>query len=199
MRSLLYAVGPLLFDSLGVIVFAILLGLGADLIVATIAGTAAAVAVVGTEIARGKRVAALQWISLAMVLFSAVATMLTGDPRFVMVKPSIVYLIVGAAMLRRGWLNRYIPPEQLALVGDVMDRFGFIWAGMMFATAIANLVIAVAFTAWWPLFAGIFPLASKLGLFAIHFAVVQLVRNKRAQQQGEGTIERPLAPILAAE
>lgn len=199
MRSLLYAVGPLLFDSLGVIVFAILLGLGTDLVVATIAGTAAAVAVVGTEMARGKRVAALQWISLAMVLFSAAATMLTGDPRFVMVKPSFVYLIVGAAMLRRGWLNRYIPPEQLALVGDVMDRFGYIWAGMMFATAIANLVIAVAFTAWWPLFAGVFPLASKLGLFAIHFAAVQLVRNKRARKQGEGTTERPLAPILAAE
>lgn len=186
MRSLLYAAGPLLFNSLGVIVFAVLLGFRVDLIVATIAGTAAAVAVVGYELARGKRVAALQWISLAMVLFSAAATMLTGDPRFVMVKPSIVYLIVGVAMLRRGWLNRYIPPEQLALVGDVMDRFGYIWAGMMFGTAIANIVVAVAFTAWWPLFAGVFPLASKLGLFAVHFAVVQLVGRARTHRQRGG-------------
>ncbi len=183
MKSLLYAVGPLLFDSLGVIVFAILLGVGADVIVATVAGTLTAVAVVGSAILRGKQVAALQWISLAMVLFSAAAAMLTGDPRFVMVKPTIVYLIVGTAMLRRGWLDRYIPPEQLAEVGDVMDRFGFVWAAMMFATAIANLVIALAFTAWWPLFAGVFPLASKLGLFAVHFAVVQWVRRARARRR----------------
>src|SRR3546814_11928081 len=78
-----------------------------------------------------------------------------------MIKPTIVYLIVAAAMLRRGWMNRYIPPEQVAEVGDVMDRFGFVWAGMMAATAIANLVIAIAFTPWWPLFIGVFPLASK--------------------------------------
>ncbi|MGQ2930936.1 MAG: septation protein IspZ, partial [Sphingopyxis sp.] len=127
-RQLFYALGPMLFDSLGIIVFAVLLGLGAGIVPATVAGTIVALAVVGYELARGHKVAALQWISLASVLFTAAATLLTGDPRFVMVKPTIVYLIVGTVMLRKGWLNRYIPPEQLALVGDVMDRFGMIWA-----------------------------------------------------------------------
>lgn len=182
MKPLLYAVGPLLFDSLGVIVFAVLLALHVDLVTATIAGTVAACGVVLFEIARGRAVAALQWISLAMVLFSAAATMLTGDPRFVMVKPSIVYLIVGAAMLRRGWMNRYIPPADLPLVGDVMERFGFIWAGMMFATAAANLGIAYAFTPWWPAFIGIVPLASKALLFAVHFTIVQLVGRARTRR-----------------
>jgi intracellular septation protein A len=194
MKSLLYAVGPLVFDSLGVIVFAVLLGLGASVGVATVAGTVAAVAVVGWEVARGKRPAPLQWISLAMVLVSAAATLLTGDPRFLMIKPTIVYLIVAAAMLRRGWMNRYIPPEQIAEVGDVMERFGFVWAAMMAATAVANLIIALAFTPWWPLFIGVFPLASKAGLFAIHFAVVQYVRRARARRR-TGTF----APVLAAE
>src|SRR3546814_13357570 len=106
----------------------VLLGLGASVALATVAGTVAAVAVVGWEVARGRRPAPLQWISLAMVLVSAAATLLTGDPRFLMIKPTIVYLIVAAAMLRRGWMNRYIPPEQVAEVGDVMDRFGFVWA-----------------------------------------------------------------------
>ncbi|SKB51095.1 septation protein IspZ [Sphingopyxis flava] len=182
MKPLLYAIGPLLFDSLGVIVFAVLLALHLDLVTATIAGTAAACGVVLFEIARGRAVAALQWISLAMVLFSAAATMLTGDPRFVMVKPSIVYLIVGAAMLRRGWMNRYVPPADLPLVGDVMERFGFIWAGMMFATAAANLVIAYVFTPWWPAFIGIVPLASKALLFAVHFTIVQLVGRARTRR-----------------
>jgi intracellular septation protein len=186
MRTLLYALGPMLFDSLGVIVFAVLLVAGAGIVAATIAGTAVAIAVVGYELARGKKVAALQWISLASVLLTAAATLFTGDPRFVMAKPTIVYLIVGSVMLRKGWLNRYIMPEQQALVGDVMDRFGMIWAALMFAGAGLNLVVAVFFTAWWPLFVGIFPLASKFGLFAVHIAVVHFVGQARLRRRATG-------------
>ena len=182
MRTLLYAIGPMLFDSLGVILFAVLLATGAGILVATVAGTAVALAVVGYELARGRKVAALQWISLASVLFAAAATLFTGDPRFVMAKPTIVYLIVGSVMLRKGWLNRYIPPEQLALVGDVMDRFGMIWSAMMFASAGLNLIIAIFFTAWWPLFIGVFPLTSKFGLFAVHVAVVHFVMKARLRR-----------------
>ncbi|HEY0594741.1 inner membrane-spanning protein YciB [Sphingopyxis sp.] len=191
MKTLLYAIGPMLFDSLGIIVFAVLLVAGAGIVPATIAGTAVAVAVVGYELARGKKVAALQWISLASVLFTAAATLFTGDPRFVMAKPTIVYLIVGSVMLRKGWLNRYIPPEQLAIVGDVMDRFGMIWAALMFASAALNLVIALFFTAWWPLFIGIFPLASKFGLFAVHIAVVHFITQARLRRRAGGL--QPLA------
>ncbi len=199
MRTLIYAIGPMLFDSLGVIVFAVLLAVGAGIVLATVAGTVVAVAVVGYELARGHKVAArghkvaaLQWISLASVLLAAAATLFTGDPRFVMAKPTIVYLIVGTVMLRKGWLNRYIQPEQLALVGDVMDRFGFIWAAMMFASAALNLIVAIFFSAWWPLFIGIFPLASKFGLFAVHIGVVHFVMQARRRRRVGGELE-PLA------
>jgi intracellular septation protein A len=193
MKTLLYALGPMLFDSLGVLVFAVLLVAGAGIVPATIAGTVVALAVVGYELARGKKVAALQWISLASVLFTAAATLFTGDPRFVMAKPTIVYLIVGSVMLRRGWLNRYILPEQLAIVGDVMDRFGMIWAALMFVSAGLNLVIALFFTAWWPLFIGIFPLASKFGLFAIHIAVVHVITQARLRRRAGGELQ----PLVA--
>ena len=192
MKTLLYAIGPMLFDSLGILVFALLLVAGAGIVPATIAGTVVALGVVGYELARGKKVAALQWISLASVLFTAAATLFTGDPRFVMAKPTIVYLIVGSVMLRKGWLNRYIPPEQLAIVGDVMDRFGMIWAALMFTSAALNLVIALFFTAWWPLFIGIFPLASKFGLFAVHVAVVHFITQGRLRRRTGGELQ-PLA------
>ena len=185
MKTLLYALGPMLFDSLGVLVFAVLLVAGAGIIPATIAGTVVALAVVGYELVRGKKVAALQWISLASVLLTAAATLFTGDPRFVMAKPTIVYLIVGTVMLRKGWLNRYIVPEQQALVGDVMDRFGMIWAALMFASAALNLIVAIFFTASWPLFIGIFPLASKFGLFAIHIAVVHFIGQARLRRRAD--------------
>ncbi|WP_447931489.1 inner membrane-spanning protein YciB [Sphingopyxis fribergensis] len=189
MKTLLYAIGPMLFDSLGIIVFAVLLAAGAGIVPATIAGTVVALAVVGYELARGKKVAALQWISLASVLFTAAATLFTGDPRFVMAKPTVVYLIVGSVMLRKGWLNRYIPREQLALVGDVMDRFGMIWAVLMFVSAGLNLVVALFFTAWWPLFIGIFPLASKFGLFAVHIAVVHVITQARLRRRAGGELQ----------
>ena len=189
MKTLLYAIGPMLFDSLGIIVFAVLLAAGAGIVPATIAGTVVALAVVGYELARGKKVAALQWISLASVLFTAAATLFTGDPRFVMAKPTIVYLIVGSVMLRKGWLNRYIPPEQMAIVGDVMDRFGMIWAVLMFVSAGLNLVVALFFTAWWPLFIGIFPLASKFGLFAVHIAVVHVITQARLRSRAGGELQ----------
>ena len=192
MRTLCYAIGPMLFDSLGIIVFAVLLAVGAGIVTATVAGSIVAIAVVGYEFARGHKVAALQWISLASVLFTAAATLFTGDPRFVMAKPTIVYLIVGTVMLRKGWLNRYIPPEQLAMVGDVMDRFGMIWAALMFTSAGLNLVIALFFTQWWPLFIGIFPLASKFGLFAIHIAVVHVITQARLRRRA-GSELKPLA------
>lgn len=193
MKTLLYALGPMLFDSLGIIVFAILLVAGAGIVPATVAGTAVAVAVVGYELARGRKVAALQWISLASVLLTAAATLFTGDPRFVMAKPTIVYLIFGSVMLRRGWLNRYILPEQLALVGDVMDRFGMIWAALMFASAGLNLVVAIFFTGWWPLFIGIFPLASKFCLFAAHIAVVHVITQTRLRRRAGGELEPAVA------
>ena len=82
------------------------------------------------------------------------------------------------------------PPR--SIVGDVMDRFGYVWAAMMFFTAVANLVIAIGFTAWWPLFVGVFPLASKAALFAVHFSVVQWIGQARLRRRAGG-----LQPVAA--
>lgn len=179
MRDLIYALRPLVLDSMGVIVFAVLLALGVDLIVATVAGAGIALAIVVAERVRHGQVAPLQWISLAMVLLSSAATVYTNDPRFVMAKPSVVYVIIGTVMLRRGWMNRYVPPENLPLVGDVMTRFGFVWAGLMFATAAANLAIAVLRPDYWAAFIATFPLASKFALFAVHFGIARVIGNRR--------------------
>lgn len=180
-KPLLYAVVPLIFDSLGVIVFAVLMAMNVNLIVATTTGAAVACAVVGWELVRRRPVAAMQWLSLAMVLFAAGATLLTHDPRFVMVKPSAIYLVVGVAMMRRGWMNRYVPPEELPTVEDLMTRFGYIWAGLMFLTCVSNLVVALVFTPWWAIFVAVFPVASKLILFAFQFVFVRGASARRSR------------------
>lgn len=191
-KQLLYAIVPLLFDSLGVIVFAVLLALNVDLVLATVAGAAVASAVVAWELVRRRSVAAMQWLSLIMVVLSAGATLVTHDPRFVMAKPTVIYAVVGAAMLRRGWMNRYVPPANLAAVEDLMTRFGYVWSGLMFLTGALNLVVAVAFTPWWPTFIAVFPLASKLALFAVQFGVVRFLGLRRSRvRTGAGLVDAP--------
>jgi intracellular septation protein A len=103
-----------------------------------------------------------------------------------MIKPTVIYLTIGAAMLQRGWMERYIPPQGRALVPDrVFIGWGYVWAGMMFLTAVANLVIAVALGhRAWLVFVGAFPLASKLALFAVNYLHIRHVamRNHHAQE-----------------
>jgi intracellular septation protein len=173
MQRFLAAARPLLHDSLGVIVFAALTASHVGLPIAAGFGVATAVLVVAWTLVRGGNVAPLQWVSLALVAISAIATLLTNDPRFVMAKPSVVYAIVGVFLLRRGWMNRYVPAEFLPLVEARMTAFGYVWAGLMFLTAAGNLIVVLAFTDAWPLFIAVFPLGSKTVLFGVQYLSVR--------------------------
>ncbi len=42
-------------------------------------------------------------------------------------------------MLKPGWMTRYLPPEALEYVPDLGYAFGFVWAGLMFVSAVLNL------------------------------------------------------------
>jgi intracellular septation protein A len=179
MSNLLYAARPLLLDFLGAIVFAALLAAGVSVTVAAAFGVATVVAQVGVQLVRRKPVAPLQWLSLVLVISSGAATLITHDPRFLMAKPSIIYAVVGVVMLKRGWMLRYVPPIAAGHVGDVMTVFGYVWAGLMFATGAANAVVAVGWPQWWPAFIAVVPLASKAVLFAVQYPCVRAVAKRR--------------------
>jgi intracellular septation protein A len=135
---------------------------------------------------RGDRVNAMQWMSLGLVVVFGGATLATHDPRFMMAKPTIVYILVGAAMLERGWMLPYLPPAAREHLDDaVMIRWGYVWAGLMFLTAALNAVFALTTSlAIWSVFVAIFPAASKIALFAVQYLAIrtQAIRNARAQE-----------------
>jgi len=186
-RNLRYAAGPVLLDSLGVVAFAALLAAKVELALAVAVGATFALGAVLWSLVRKREVPALQWISLAAVAVSGAAALVAHDARFAMAKPTVVYLLVAAAMLRKGWLNRYLPEETRALVGDVMTPFGYVWSALMAATAAANLAVAVLWPEAWPVFIAVFPAVSKLALFAVHFAVVQAAAQvRRPARAGAG-------------
>ena len=196
MYNLFYAGRPIIVDSLGVIFFAALVALGMNPAQAAAIGVATTAGhVVLLKLLR-RPVAPLQWMSLVLVLASGLATYATNDPRFVMVKPTLVYAAIGAVMLKPGWMLRYIPPVAKAHVEDVATVFGYVWAGLIFATGAANLVVALAFTAWWPAFVATVPLASKLLLFAVQFAVTRRIARARIRRGREGAQAAEAAPAL---
>ena len=184
MNSLFYAARPIVMDMLSTILFAALFSLTNNIDLSTGVAVAMGVGQVAWEKLRGKSVPGMQWASLGLVTVMGGATLLTGDPRFVMAKPTVIYLTIGAAMMQRDWMDRYIPPQAKTYLPDsLIVAWGYVWAALMFATAIANLGIAVFMGRQaWLLFVGVFPLASKLALFAVHYATFRLVaiRNRRA-------------------
>jgi intracellular septation protein len=191
MRSLIFALRPLLSDFLSTLVFVLSHAVfKLDVRVAVALATLIGVVQVVVQLARKRPVQALQWMSLALVVVFGAASFLTGDPRFVMAKPSLIYLAIGAVMLKRGWMVRYLPPIAHGYGDAAMTAFGYVWAGLMFLTAIGNAVVVIAFTKAWPVFIAVIPLASKLMLFAVQFVTVRVVvrRKMRAGRLGGETV-----------
>jgi len=184
MNSLIHAGRALGTDLLPTIVFAVLVAFKIDILTATAASIAVAVAQVVVMKLTGRTVSRLQWASIALVLTFGTAGILAHDPRFLMAKPTVVYVIVGAVMLERGWMLRYMPPAAKGHGEGPMIAFGYVWAGLMFITAIANLAFAIALPARWPAFLAIFPLVSKIALFAIQYVTVRHLSIRSAKAAG---------------
>ena len=179
MKNLLSSAKVLLSDLASTLFFLVLFLLTKNLVLSVALG----IIQIGLEFARKKPIDTMQWLSLFLVLASGATTLLTNDPRFIMVKPSVIYVIVGIVMLRPGWMNRYLPPIAVAVVPDTGLVFGFVWAGLMFASAALNLIIAFTLdAATWAAVMSIWSMASKIGLFLIQYATMRLigVRRRRA-------------------
>ncbi len=151
---------------------------------ATAASIAVGLAQLAFMKATRREISRLQWASMVLVLVFGGASILAHDARFLMAKPSIVYVIIGVVMLQRGWMLRYLPPVAVKYGEGPMVAFGYVWAGLMFVTAVANLVTAIWFTAAWPLFLAAFPPVSKIALFAVQYVTVRHLTIRSARAAG---------------
>ena len=134
---------------------------------------------------RRSPVDAMQWMSLGLVVIFGGASLFTHDPRFIMVKPTLIYAAIGAVMLKPGWMVRYMPPVGLAWARDVVLVFGYVWAALMFATGALNIALVVnGDPKLWAVWLGVFPLASKLVLVGIQYLVTRSVIVGRMRAGG---------------
>jgi intracellular septation protein len=198
MNNLLHA-GKLLFlDMAATLLFLALYLLTNNLALSVVLGMTLGIAQIGWQLARRKPIDTMQWMSLFLVLGAGTVTLLTNDPRFVMIKPSVIYLIVGVVMLKRGWMNRYLPPVAIELVPDIAIIFGYVWSGLMFFSAILNVIVALNFSVvTWSVVMSIYGIVSKTALFLIGYATMRTiaVARRRRQQLLAGDSQRDAAPI----
>jgi intracellular septation protein len=188
MKNLFDAGKLLLLDMAATLFFLLVYLLTHDVALSVVLGMALGTVQIGWQFARKKPIDTMQWMSLFLVLGSGTVALITNDPRYVMIKPSAIYMIVGVVMLKRGWMNRYLPPVAIERVPDIAVILGYVWSGLMFFSAALNVIVALNFSvATWAVTMSIYGIVSKAMMFLIGYAVMRgigVARGRRQQLQG---------------
>jgi predicted dienelactone hydrolase/intracellular septation protein A len=156
------------------------------------AGAAGAITVGLAQIAvqrfTGRRIWPMQLISLAVVVILSAASIATQSPRFVMLKPSLGHFAIAAAMLKRGWMTRYLPEvAQRHLPANAPVIAGYAWAGLMAVLGLTNILLALyAPFAIWVWFISVGAIGVKVAAFLLQYAVFRTI-VRRARKSAEAT------------
>jgi intracellular septation protein len=167
-------------DFLTTIVFLALYFATGDVVLATCVAIAGAVAQVIYSRIKRQPLAFMTYASLALVIVLGSATLLTHDPRFVLAKPSIAHFAIGAIMLRRGWMLRYVPPIVAETIPEYVTFAGYAWAVLMFALGAG--VIAVASTGdlkLWAFYVSVVAIGAKIAAFAVQYVAFRILVTNR--------------------
>jgi intracellular septation protein len=130
---------------------------------------------------RRRPIGVLQWATLGVLMVLGGATLATHDARFIMFKPTVIHLILGAVMLKPGWMERYIPADLREAARPMLTMFGFVWAGLMFLTAALNAALVVfSDPMTWAKFNALFPPISMVSLFLLQNAYMRARAGARS-------------------
>ncbi len=182
MRDFLNGVKLLLLDLASTLFFLVLFLTTHNIVLSVSLGIALGLVWIGTQFIRRKPIHTMQWLSLFLTIAVGAATLLTNDPRFVLIKPSVIYAIVGVVMLKPGWLNPYLPGIARAVAPDVAVVVGYVWAGLMFVSAAVNAFVALTCNvATWALTMPVFAISSKIAVFLFGFTAIRAVVVRRVR------------------
>ncbi|HSN19933.1 MAG TPA: septation protein A [Usitatibacter sp.] len=142
-----------LFDFLPLILFFAAFKV-AGIFVATAVAIAATVVQIGWALARRKKVAGMQWTSLAVIVVFGGATLLLHDETFIKWKPTVLYWTGGAAFLAslalRRNLARSIMGAEIELPEAIWTRLCVAWGVFFLFAGVLNLYVAYNFpTGFW--------------------------------------------------
>jgi intracellular septation protein len=70
------------------------------------------------------------------------------------------------------------------IVPDIAVIFGYVWAGLMFFSAVLNLVVALNFSVvTWSASMSIYAIVSKAAMFLIQYATMRTIGRRRRRAQ----------------
>jgi intracellular septation protein A len=167
-------------DFLSTILFVAIYLITDNVLLATGVAIAGAIAQVIYARVKGKPLGFMTYASLALVIVLGSATLLTNDPRFVLAKPAIGHFAIGAIMLKRGWMLRYVP----AIVSDTIPEYvtlaGFAWAALMFALGCGTIAVALAGDMkLWTFYVTVVLVGAKLAAFAVQYVAFRILVTGR--------------------
>jgi intracellular septation protein len=177
MRDVLIKLGT---DFLSTLVFLALYLATGNVVLATGVAITGAVAQVIYARVKGQPLNFMAYASLALVIVLGGATLLTNDPRFVLAKPSIAHFAIGAIMLKRGWMLRYMPAIVVETIPQYVTLAGYAWAALMFVLGLGT--IAVALTGdmkLWAIYVSVVAVGAKVVAFAVQYVTFRILVTNR--------------------
>ena len=151
-----------------------------NVLLATGVAIAGAIAQVIYSRFSGRELGYMTWASLALVIVLGGATLLTHDPRFVLAKPAIGHFAIGAIMLKRGWMLRYLPPIVTETIPEYVTLAGYAWAALIFALGAGTIGIAITGDMkLWTFYVTVVLVGAKLAAFAIQYVAFRLLIGSR--------------------
>lgn len=139
-----------LFDLFPVILFFIAFKVS-GIYVATGVAIAATFAQIGWLVARGRKVDAMLWVSLVIIVVFGGATLLLQDETFIKWKPTVLYwlfgaVLAGSVLIFRKNLIRKLMEDQISLPEPVWGRLNASWIAFFVLMGAANLFVAYGFS-----------------------------------------------------
>ena len=174
-------------DFFSTIVFLVVYLTTDNIVLATGVAIAGAIGQVLWSRIKGRELGYMTWASLGLVIVLGSATILTNDPRFVLAKPAIGHFAIGAIMLKRGWMLRYMPPIVAETIPEYVTFAGFAWAALMFVLGLGTIVIAMTGDIkLWTIYVSVVLLGAKIAAFAIQYVAFRMLVTSRVRAARAG-------------
>src|SRR6202167_6258356 len=165
-------------DFFSTIVFIAVYMITGNVVLATGVAIAGAVAQVVYAHIKGQQLGFMTYASLALVIVLGSATLWTSDPRFVLAKPAIAHFAIGAIMLKRGWMLRYVPPIVSETIPEYVTLAGYAWGALMFALGARTIALTVDMKLW-AIYVSVVAVGAKIAAFAVQYVAFRfLVRSR---------------------
>jgi intracellular septation protein A len=172
-------------DFLSTIVFLAVYLATDNIVLATVIAIAGTVAQAIYSRIKGEPLSFMTYASLGLVVVLGGATLLTNNPRFVLAKPSIAHFAIGAIMLKRGWMLRYMPPLVAETIPEYVNFAGYAWAALMFVLGTGTIAVAATGDLkLWTIYVTVVLVAAKLAAFAIQYVAFRILVTGRIRAAG---------------